>query len=407
MLSPMRTLTILLLSTLVSANSADWPQWRGPNRDGSVEGKWPENLDKLEQVWRVELQPSYSSPVVLGDRVFTTETVSKKIERVRALERSTGKVIWEKTWEGSMTVPFFAKRNGDWIRATPATDGETLFVGGMRDVLVALDVKDGAERWRVDFSAKYNKPLPAFGAVSSPLIDGNSLYVQAGGAVCRLDKKTGEVKWRAMEDGGGMMGGAFASPSFAKLGGKRQLLVQAREQLGGVDPETGAVLWSQPVASFRGMNILTPLAVGNVLFTSTYGGKTQGWSASETEGKWSVAQSWEHKTQGYMTTPVVVRGAAFTTLRSGRMMAIDVPTGKEGWTGGENVGDYMSLVTNGERILGLDTKGKLHLFDASLEKFVSRGTKKIADAETWAHVAICGDEIFVRELEALSVWRWK
>ena len=361
----------------------------------------------MEQVWRVELQPSYSSPVVVGDRVFTTETVSKKMERVRAFDRATGKELWEKTWDGSMTVPFFAKRNGDWIRATPACDGSTLFVGGIRDVLVALDAKTGSEHWRVDFSAKYNKPLPAFGAVSSPLIDGDALYVQAGGAMCRLNKKTGDVKWRTMEDGGGMMGGAFASPSFATLGGKRQLLVQTREKLAGVDPETGAELWSQPVESFRGMNILTPLAVGNVLFTSTYGGKTQGWAVAETEGKWTVSQSWEHKSQGYMTTPVVVRGAAFPTLRSGRMMAIDVTTGKEGWTSSESFGDYVSLVTNGERILGLDTKGKLSLIEASAEKIALLGTKKVADGETWAHVAVCGDEVFIRELEGLAMWRWK
>ena len=174
-MTPMRKFTFLLLSTALISQAADWPQWRGPSRDGIVSGKWPGDLEKLEKVWHVELQPSYSSPVVVGDRVFTTETVSKKLERVRALDRKTGKVLWEKTWEGAMSVPFFAKRNGDWIRATPACDGKTLFVTGMRDLIVALDVKSGEERWKIDFSAKYNKPLPAFGAVSSPLLDGDAL----------------------------------------------------------------------------------------------------------------------------------------------------------------------------------------------------------------------------------------
>ena len=397
----------LLLSSVLVLQAADWPQWRGPSRDGVVKGGWPGDLEKLERVWRVELQPSYSSPVVVGDRVFTTETVSKKLERVRALDRKTGKVLWEKTWEGAMSVPFFAKRNGDWIRATPACDGETLFVAGIRDVLVALDAATGDEKWRIDFSAKFNKPLPAFGAVASPLIDGDALYTQAGGAVCRLDKKTGEVKWRALEDGGGMMGGAFASPSFAVLGGKRQLLVQTREKLGGLDPETGKVLWSQDIVAFRGMNILTPIAVDDVLYTSTYGGKTQGWKAVETDGKWTVSPLWEHKSQGYMTTPVVVNGVAFTSLRSGRMMAIDVKSGREGWTSSESFGDYVSMATNGSRVLGLDTKGNVTLFEADAGKFTRLGTKKIADGETWAHVAVCGEEVFIRELEGLALWRWK
>ncbi|MEK0450800.1 MAG: hypothetical protein RL088_3068 [Verrucomicrobiota bacterium] len=403
----MRSSIALLLSSVLVSQAADWPQWRGPSRDGVVKGEWPGDLEKLERVWRVELQPSYSSPVVVGDRVFTTETVSKKLERVRALDRKTGKVLWEKTWEGAMSVPFFAKRNGDWIRATPACDGETLFVAGIRDVLVALDAATGDEKWRIDFSAKFNKPLPAFGAVASPLLDGDALYTQAGGAACRLDKKTGEVKWRALEDGGGMMGGAFASPSFAVLGGKRQLLVQTREKLAGLDPETGKVLWSQEIAAFRGMNILTPIAVDDVLYTSTYGGKTQGWKAAEADGKWTVSPTWEHKSQGYMTTPVVVKGVAFTSLRSGRMMAIDVKSGKEGWTSSESFGDYVSMATNGRRLLGLDTKGNLTLFAADADKFTRLGTKKIADGETWAHVAVCGDEIFIRELEGLALWRWK
>lgn len=403
----MRSVVTALLSLVQLSFSADWSQWRGPSRDGVIAGEWPGDLERLEQVWRVELQPSYSSPVVVGDRVFTTETVSKKLERVRALDRSTGKVLWEKTWDGAMSVPFFAKRNGDWIRATPACDGDTLFVAGIRDLLVALDVKTGEERWRVDFVEKYQKPLPAFGAVSSPLVDGDALFVQAGGALCRLDKRTGEVKWRALDDGGGMMGSAFASPTFAVLAGKRQLLAQTREKLAGVDPESGTVLWTQSIEAFRGMNILTPFAVGDVLYTSTYGGKTQGWKPTHTDGKWTIDRSWEHKSQGYMTTPVVVKGTAFTSLRSGRMMAIDVQSGAERWTSSESFGDYLSLVTNGERILALDTKGSLNLIEASPERFTRLGTRKVADAETWAHIAVCGNEIFVRELEAMSVWRWK
>ena len=403
----MRIFTLLLLNTALVSQAADWPQWRGPSRDGLVTGKWPGDLEKLEKVWHIELQPSYSSPVIVGERVFTTETVSKKLERVRALDRGTGKVLWEKTWEGAMSVPFFAKRNGDWIRATPACDGETLFVTGMRDLVVALDVKSGEERWKIDFSAKYNKPLPAFGAVSSPLLDGGALYVQAGGALCRLDKKTGDVKWRSVEDEGGMMGGAFASPAFGVLGGKRQLLVQTREKLAGVDPESGAVLWSQTIEAFRGMNIGTPFAVGGILFTSTYGGKTSGWRVKEAAGKWTVEPAWEHKSQGYMTTPVVVKGTAFTSLKSGRMMAIDVANGTERWTSSESFGDYVSLATNGERVLGLDTKGSLFLMEGSGDKFTRLGTKKISDSETWAHVAVCGEDVFIRELDGMTLWRWR
>ena len=123
----------LLPNTSLAAESA-WPQWRGPNRDGQFTGPvWPEKLgtNHLQRTWRVELGPSYSGPIVSGDRVFTTESKEKKFEVVTAFDRKTGKELWRAQWEGAMTVPFFAKSNGDWIRATPACDGESLFVAGM------------------------------------------------------------------------------------------------------------------------------------------------------------------------------------------------------------------------------------------------------------------------------------
>lgn len=97
----------------------DWPQWRGPTRDGQVRGvAWPSSVQpsQLTEEWRVELGPSYSGPRVVGELVFTTETRDKEIEVVRAFDRATGEPRWEVTWAGSMSVPFFAKANGDWIR---------------------------------------------------------------------------------------------------------------------------------------------------------------------------------------------------------------------------------------------------------------------------------------------------
>src|SRR6185503_1261440 len=123
-------------------------------------------------------------------------------EVVRALDCASGRELWHAEWEGALSVPFFAKSNGDWIRATPACDGQRLYVAGMRDVLVCLDAANGQELWRIDFVEKYKSPLPAFGFVSSPLVDDDSVYVQAGGGVVKLDKLTGEPRWRSFEDGG-------------------------------------------------------------------------------------------------------------------------------------------------------------------------------------------------------------
>ncbi|MDB6132583.1 MAG: pyrrolo-quinoline quinone [Verrucomicrobiales bacterium] len=403
------TLLFLILNA-AGVSAGDWPQWRGPTRDGLVTGgaPWPDKLDAdhLRQEWRVDLGPSYSGPIVVGDRVFTTETKDKSMEAVTAFDRMTGKELWRVQWEGALSVPFFAKSNGDWIRSTPACDGESLFVAGMRDVLVCLDVKSGKERWRVDFVKQLKAPLPDFGFVCSPLLDDSSVYVQAAASFLKLDKRTGEILWRTLTDKGGMMGSAFSSPVFAELAGKRQLVVQTREKLAGVNPADGQVLWEHPVEAFRGMNILTPVVLGDTLFTSTYGGGTLGFKVAQADGKFTVSESWRIKGQGYMTTPVIIDGTAYHHLKSQRVMATDLATGRELWTSDQFFGKYWSLVAQGGRILALDQRGLLFLFHADKEKFTLLDQRKLSDSDTWAHLAVAGDQLFIRELNGLIACRW-
>ena len=194
---------------LEKPKASTWPQWRGPSRDGQVGGPaWPERLTKesLTQLWRVPLGPSYSGPIVADDLVFTTATKNKETEIVYALDRQTGKERWRAEWQGAMTVPFFAASNGSWIRSTPAYDGSRLYVAGMRDVLVCLAAKTGKEVWRYDFVKELKTPLPDFGCVCSPLVDGDFVYVQAGASVAKLDKMLGKIVWRTLQDKGGMFG---------------------------------------------------------------------------------------------------------------------------------------------------------------------------------------------------------
>ena len=240
---------------LVSISAADWPQWRGPSRDGHIADEtWPDKLsdDHLQPLWRMELGPSYSGPIVVGDRVFVTETANKKTETVYAIDTKTGEELWQRSWPGAMKVPFFARSNGSWIRSTPAYDEGRLYVGGIRDVLVCLDAETGTEIWKLDFVDATGSALPNFGFVSSPLIHNNALIVQAGGAVFALNKQDGSVIWKSMDDKGGMMGSAFSSPYIGELNGKKQLIVQTRTTLAGLDLATGEELWSQEIPAFRG-----------------------------------------------------------------------------------------------------------------------------------------------------------
>lgn len=419
MIRLMLTMLFALLQWSSSASSNElenmWPQWRGPFRNGTVPltSAWPSSIDEsvLRQSWRVELGPSYSGPIVAADRVFVTETRGKQVEVVWALSRSDGKVLWSREWPGAMSVPFFAKSNGDWIRATPAFDGESLFVAGMRDLLVCLDAETGKERWRIDFVERYKSPLPTFGFVSSPLVEGSFVYVQAGAAFVKIDKRTGETIWRSLEDNGGMNGSAFSSPMRSTIAGQPQLLVQTRDRLAGVDEATGNVLWSQAIESFRGMNILTPLVFENSIFTSSYGGKSWLFDLKQTSnsaaGKSiSVVERWQNKVQGYMSTPILIDGHIYAHLKNQRFACIEASTGKECWVTSP-FGKYWSLVAQGNKILALDERGDLLLINANPNKFELINRRHVSDSTTWAHLAVCGEDVLIRDLGAITAYRWR
>ncbi len=396
---------------LAPTSAVSWNQWRGPARTGRLESAVLSSrvsLTGLTPQFRIELGESYSGPIVSGDRVFTTATVNKEYEVVQALNRHSGELIWETKWPGAMTVPFFARANGDWIRCTPIVDGGRVYVGGMRDVLVCLDSADGRELWKVDFVEKFQTRLPDFGFVSSPLIDGDAIYVQAGAAVVKVHKDTGAILWRSVENSGDMMsGGAFSSPVIAELSGQRQLIVQSREELVGADLETGAILWRQPVPHFRGMNILTPVVRGNQIFTSSY---NHGSFLFEIErqtpaGPFSVKEVWKNKVQGYMSSPVVIDDHIYLHLQNQRFTCLKWATGEECWRSAP-FGKYWSMVAAGDRLLALDERGELLLIRANPEKFELLDRKKISDESTWAHIALVDDQVLIRELKALAVYRW-
>lgn len=399
-------------TTLAAANNtaAGWSQWRGPNRDGLLAGTvWPDQLkDRLTLVWEKKLGPSYSGPVISGDRVFTTETVDKKFERVTAYGLADGSQAWTAEWEGSMAVPFFAAANGDWIRSTPACDGTHLVVVGMRDVIACFEIASGKELWRADLPQQLGTPLQAFGCCSSPIIDGDSVLLQSGGGLVKLSLATGKLVWRTMDDGGGMNGGAFSSPIIATIAGKRQLVVAARDRLAGVILEDGKELWSEPIESFRGMNILTPVMVGEQIFSSAHSGRTRlfeiGVGAASEPG---VAQVWENKAQAYMSSPVVIDGFAYMHLKNERFACIDLKTGEDRWTS-KTFGKYWSMVGNVDqrKILALDSDGTLRLIAADPSELRVVDEMKVAD-DAWAHLAVDGPTVVVRALDAIRVYQWR
>jgi outer membrane protein assembly factor BamB len=199
---------------------------------------------------------------------------------------------------------------------------------------------------------------------------------------------------------------AFSSPVMATIEGVRQLVVQSRKSLFGVDLDTGKRLWTINVEAYRGMNILTPTVIGNSVFTSTYGGGTFLYDVTKSASGFDVTERWNTKKQGYMSSPVVVDGRVFLHLRNQRFTCIDPATGETYWTT-RPFGKYWSTVANGNRLLALDQRGELHLIHATPDEYRELSTRTVSESETWAHLAISDDQVFVRDLDALTMWSWR
>jgi outer membrane protein assembly factor BamB len=178
----------------------DWPQWRGPNRDGVVgsftEPKaWPEQL-KLK--WKVEVGIGHSSPVVSGRRIYLHSREGEN-EVIQAIDLTTGKQLWQDSYPVAYTVQRAAAAHGKGPKATPVIANGRLYTFGISGVLSCYDIRSGKLRWRKETSSKFNNASPDYGISSSPVVDRGLLIINAGGnnngALMAYNAETGEEKW--------------------------------------------------------------------------------------------------------------------------------------------------------------------------------------------------------------------
>lgn len=407
-------LTVALFLVGMTAHAeeepADWTQWRGPERDAHVPGPaWPDSLstDTLRRIWRVELAPGYGGPIVADDRVFVIATEEERDEVVQALDRETGQSLWTTRWPGAIEVPMIGRGQGNWIKSTPAWDGEKLYVLGMEDVLVALNGKSGAIEWRIDFKEHFDTEQPEYGAPSSPLVYKDWVFIQAAGRLIRLKRATGEVDWHGFFTGSAAELSPFSSPIIATIAGREQLVAFFAKEMGAIDPDTGEILWRTPVETALGAAYPTPVVYNDGIFLSLYGRKTHMFRVSKNEdGSFTCEPAWENKAKGYMATPVVVDGHAYVQLTNRRVICIDLETGEETWGANERFGLYWGMHANDGKILALDGDGMLRLLRANPEAMEILDTRKISDVQAWAPIAFSGNELYIRDIEGIAKYIW-
>lgn len=154
------------------------------------------------------------------------------------------------------------------------------------------------------------------------------------------------------------------------------------------------------------MNILTPTVYDDSIITSSYGGKSILHRLSSGNGTFTVESAWEDGSQDYMSSPLIIGDHAYLHLRNRRFACFDLNSGKQTWRT-TPFAEYWSLVANGDRILALDCEGQLRLIRANPERYEELDSAKLANAPTWAHLAVCGDEIVIREFNSLASYRWR
>ena len=154
------------------------------------------------------------------------------------------------------------------------------------------------------------------------------------------------------------------------------------------------------------MNILTPTVIGDRIFTSSYGGGATMIEVTRSETGFATKELWKNTTEAYMSSPVVVDGKIYLHLRNKRFSCIDPATG-ESLLRTTPFGGYWSIVMNESKLLALDESGDLRLINANPTEFQQISERHVSDSSTWAHLAVADDQVFVRSLDALIVYRWK
>lgn len=388
--------TLLLLSLLPSPPllSSDWPWWRGPNHDGSTASDAaPLTAFGGEKGvrWSVPIPGrGHGSACVAGDRVYlATADEETQIQAMHGFDRSSGKLLWTTVvHEKGLTQKI--NKKASWASVTPACDGERVyinFLSGDGVSTTALDL-DGKQLWQT----KITDYLEHQGYGSSPAIHGDLVIVSAdnkgatGGAVCGLDRKTGEVKWRharaALPN--------YASPIVLEVAGKTQLFLTGLEKVTSLDPLTGKVNWE--IAGATTECVTTTPTDGKHIYSS--GGYPKNHVAAiAADGSGKVV--WETNDRVYVPSMLVKDGRLYATMDSGVALCLDAATGKELWKGRLGGNFSASPVLVGDQIHAVSESGDYFIFKADPAGLEIVAKNKVGD-EVFATPSIAGKQIFLR-----------
>jgi outer membrane protein assembly factor BamB len=393
-----------LTGAAAGQSAVDWPQWRGPNRDGTLATfaeprSWPEQLTER---WKVEVGTGYATPVVVGNRVYVFSREQEN-EVMRALDADSGNVVWKTSYAAPFKMNPATARHGPGPKSTPTYADGRLFTLGMSGIVTAFDAATGKQLWQ--------KPAPAVGPMfhtaQSALVDRGAVILHVGGhnqgALTAFDPATGAVKWTWNGDGPG-----YGSPIVAEIGGTRQVITFSQESLVGVDAANGRLLWRVPFESRAITNSITPLVYdGRLVIVSGQEKPLTAYAITKRNDQWSADVAWENPRLSLSFSNAVLVGDAvfsMSAMNSGQFFWADAKTGKTLWTSNPRQAGNAAIVRAGSLLLVLKDDAELMVARANPGTFEAIKTYTVASSATWPAPAVSGNRIFVKDISTVALW---
>ncbi len=398
---------LLGVATAVPTLAADeapatWSQWGGPTGDFSAPAQglsvsWPESGP--EKLWSRALGEGYSAILFEHGRLYTMAQTGDR-ESVICLDAETGETIWEHLYDAAYEgLPGY----GTGPRSTPLIAGDLLFTIGVAGKMHALRTKDGTVVWsQALWGNDFKGNQPGHGYSSSPVAYEDTVIVPVGGenaSLVAFDQKTGSVKWKALS-----FRNSYSSPSIVEIAGEQQLMVFMAEELIGVDPDTGALLWRYPHGNQWDHNITLPLVLdGDTIFLSSPQAGARGIRLSRDGETFQVEELWFTRRIQLYHASVVRRGdwvyGSTGVTAPAFMTAVNMRTGEIGWR--ERGFAKANTVEADGKLVILDEDGVLCIATATPEKLVVHARIQLLDRVAWTAPTIVGKTLFVRDKEQI------
>ena len=392
----------VLLFSAGRAGAQDWPQWRGPNRDGtvtrfSVPQTWPE---ALTQKWRTTVGSGDATPALVGGKLYVFARQGDD-EVTLCLDAGDGKELWRDEYAAQVVTG--AARRHPGPRGSPAVAEGKVVTLGVGGVLSCLDAATGKVVWRQD---PFPKAVPTFFTGMSPIIADRLVIAHLGGkgngAIIAYDLDTGEEKWRWDAEGP-----EYASPVLLTVDGTKQIVTLTEKSIVGLGLSDGKLLWQRPFVPQRmSTNSPSPVIDGQtVIYTAARRGchavriekQADGFAAKELWSNENVSTTFN--------TPVLKDGLLFGLSDRGNLFCIDAETGQTAWVDTAQHGrGFAAMLDVGACLVALPSTSELIAFKPVGGQYEELARIKVADSATYAHPVIAGKRIFVKDQDAVTMW---